>query len=134
MLLVMQVLQQELLMLLIRLLQYSLHHQHLLRGNTAVGTAIATDFKQLHLQYSELHLKLHQRCNNIYCSCRLRGFIFRRSFNIRIAGPESFTATVTATDASSNAATQVIAVSIRDSGGIDDNNALYWNWYYNFRN
>ena len=32
-----------------------------------------------------------------------------------------FTATVTATDASSNAATQVITVSIRDVGGIDDN-------------
>ena len=32
------------------------------------------------------------------------------------------TATVTATDASSNAATQLITVSIRDVGGLDDNN------------
>ena len=32
-----------------------------------------------------------------------------------------FTATVTATDASGNAATQVITVKVRDVGGIDDN-------------
>ena len=53
------------------------------------------------------------------------------------------TATVTATDASSNAATQVITVSIRDVGGIDDNPATgtatgttttgnwIWNWNWN---
>jgi Cu/Ag efflux protein CusF len=35
----------------------------------------------------------------------------------------SFTATVTATDASSNAKTQVITVSIRDADGVDDNPA-----------
>ena len=94
-------------------------------GDTAVGTATATDIQAVTFTISGTVLEITSAgVITFIAPADYEGsYISEDPSKLEYAGPESFTATVTATDASSNAATQVITVSIRDSGGIDDNNA-----------
>ena len=91
-------------------------------GVTDVGTVTATDIQSIEFTIDNSDLAI--------TSAGVLTFINPADYEAQADDPLTIaydgstydiTATVTATDASSNAATQEITVSIRDIGGIDDN-------------
>ena len=91
-------------------------------GATAVGTVTATDIQTVTFSISGSD-------DLTITSAGVLTFIEPADYEAQTDNPKELpydgstydiTATVTATDASSNAATQVITVSIIDQGGIDD--------------
>ncbi len=95
-------------------------------GATAVGTATATDIQSVTFSISGSVLAITSDGVITFVQpADYEGSYITDDPSTLAYGGElvEFTATVTATDASSNAATQVITVSIRDADGIDDNPA-----------
>ena len=95
-------------------------------GDTDVGTATATDLQDVTftISGSVLAITANGVITFIEPADYEGSYITDDPSSLEYGGAlVEFTATVTATDASSNEATQVITVSIRDSGGIDDNPA-----------
>ena len=87
-------------------------------NQTAVGTVTATDLQTVTFTIASDVLQI--------TSAGVLSFITAPDFESQSSfeydnSTMDFTATVTATDASGNAATQVITVKVRDVGGIDDN-------------
>ncbi len=95
-------------------------------GATAVGTATATDIQSVTFSISGSVLAITSDGVITFIQpADYEGSYITDDPSTLAYGGElvEFTATVTATDASSNAATQIITVSIRDADGIDDNPA-----------